>query len=855
FRVARAVGVEWEMELPFAALQQLCAPMLDRLERLPGPQRNALGVAFGLSPGATPDPFLVGLAALSLLSAVGDEQPLLCVVDDAQWLDRASAQALAFVARRLLAERVSLVIATRAPIEELRGLPELGVEGLRNADARTLLASVLRVPLTEAVRERILAESRGNPLALLELPRGLTTAELGSVFGASDAPALSGRIEESLRRRLGELPTDTQRLLLLAAAEPVGDPALLWRAAEQLGIGLQAAAAAESEELLQVAARVTFPHPSVRSAVYRAAAPHERRAVHRALAEATDPELDPDRRAWQRAQATLGPDEDVAFELERSAARAQARGGMAAAAAFLERATAFTLDPALRARRALAAAEAFHHAGLLGTALRLVATAESGPLDEFDRAQVDVLRAQVSFASNRGSDAPPLLLKAARRLEPQDTRLARDCYLDALAAGVFAGRLAKEGSVEEVAEAARAIYRSSRPSRPQDLLLDGLSLVIIEGHAAGATLLRQALAAFRGEDISMEEGLRWLWIACHAAGLLWDYDSWDALSARLVQLARDAGARSALPIGLSTRAGVHIFSGELNMAASLVEEVATVTQATRSSIAPYGALGLAAFRGLETEASELIEAGTREVLRRGEGEGLTFVQWATAVLFNGLGRYEDARAAAEQAGEDSRVVWFSTWGLVELIEAASRTEKIELASDALDRLAETTAASGTDWARGIENRSRALLSDGHAADTFYRQAIGALENTRLGVELARAHLLYGEWLRRERRRLDAREQLRDAHASFSEFGMQAFAERARVELEATGEHALKRTVDARDDLTPQEAQISRLAVDGATNQQIAAQLFISPRTVDYHLRKVFRKLGVKSRTQLARRLL
>ena len=855
FRVARAIGVEWEMELPYAGVQQLCAPMIDHLERLPTPQRDALGVAFGLSAGDTPDRFLVGLALLSLLSEAAEEQPLLCVVDDEQWLDRASAQALAFVARRLLAEPVALVFAAREPSEELAGLPELVVHGLRDGDARALLGSVLQGPLDERVRERLVAETHGNPLALLELPRALTPAELAGGFGLPVAWALSGRIEESFRRRLTGLPPDTRQLLLVAAAEPLGEPVLVWRAAERLGIGGWAVEAAEDEGLLEVGAEVIFRHPLVRSAVYRAASAPERRAAHRALAEATDPELDPDRRAWHRAQGTPGPDEDVASELERSAGRAQARGGLAAAAAFLERAAALTLEPARRSERALAAAQTQHRAGALDAALGLVASAESGPLDELQLIQVDVLRAQIAFAASRGNDAPPLLLKAAKRLEPLDLRLAREIYLDALAAAVFAGRLASGGGLLEVAQAVRAAQPSPQPPRAPDLLLDGLALLVTDGHLAGAPLLRRALSAFRKDEISREEGLRWLWVACQAAGLLWDYESWDVLSTRLVRLAREAGALSVLPIGLSTRAGVHLMAGDLGAAASMVEEVQAVTELTRSSIAPYGELALVAFRGREAEASELIEAATAEVVRRGEGEGLTFVQWATAVLANSLGRYSDALAAARQAAEDSHAVWFATWGLVELIEAASRSGQAEDAADALERLSETTAAGGTDWALGIETRSRALLSTGAAAESFYVQAIEALVRSPLRVEVARAHLMYGEWLRRERRRQDAREQLRRAHELFTAFGTEAFAERARVELEATGERARRRTAETRDELTPQEAQICRLAAEGATNREIAAQLFISASTVDYHLRKAFRKLGVKSRTQLARHLL
>jgi DNA-binding CsgD family transcriptional regulator len=853
FRVARADGVGWEMELPFATVQQLCAPMLDRLDRLPVRQRDALSVAFGVSAGEPPDRFLVGLALLSLFSEVAQDRPLLCVVDDAQWLDRASAQTLAFVARRLLAERVVLVFATREAGDELQGLPQLRVRGLGNRDARALLVSALGVPLDERVRDRIVAETRGNPLALLELPRELTAVELAGGFSVT--VPLPGRIEQSFQRRLEGLPVETQRLLLVAAAEPVGDPVLLWRAGDLLGLAPEAAVPAAEAELLDVAARVTFRHPLVRSAAYRAATPRERQAVHRALAEATNPEVDPDRRAWHRAHATLGPDEEVAWELERSAGRAQARGGFAAAAAFLERAAALTLEPRRRAERALAAAQAMHQAGGLDAALGLLGTAEAGPLDELERARVDVLRAQISFDSSRGSEAPPLLLKAAKRLEPLDARLARELYLDALAAAVFVGRLAKGGGVRELAEAVREAPPSPEPRSGPELLLEGFTALVTAGHSAGAPLLKSAVSAFRSDAVSTEQALRWLWVACTAAGLLWDYESWDALSERLVKLARDCGALTQLPIALSTRAGVHLLAGELTHAACLADEVSAVIESTASSIAPYAGLALVAFRGRQAEALELIEAGRGEVVSRGEGGGLTFVYWATALLHNGAGRYEDALAAAEQAGEDSNSAWFYSWGLVELVEAGARSGKTRRAADALAKLSEITLASGTDWALGIQARSQALLSDGEEADALYREALTRLGRTRVRADLARAYLLYGEWLRRERRRLDARERLRRAHAMFAEFGMGAFAERARVELEATGEHARERTVATLDELTPQEAQITRLAAEGATNQEIAARLFISASTVDYHLRKAFRKLGVRSRTQLARHVL
>ena len=844
-RVVRVAGVESEMELAFAALQQLCAPMLDQLAGLPDPQRAALGVAFGLSTGAAPDRFLVGLAVLSLLSEVAERQPLLCVVDDAQWLDRASALVLAFVARRLLAEPVALVFATHEPGEEFRGLPELLVEGLGDGAARELLASVIPGPLDERVRDRIVAEARGNPLALLELPRGAP-----GVPGVPGVPGSSVRIEDSFRGRVEVLPAATRRLMLVAAAEPAGEPALVWRAAERLGIGAEAAWPAADAGLLTIGERVLFRHPLVRSAVYRAASPAERRAAHQALAGATDPQADPDRRAWHRAQATPGPDEDVASELERSAGRAQARGGLAAAAAFLERSAALTLDPARRAERALAAAQATYQAGAFDAALGLLATAEAGPPDEFRRARADLLRGQIAFSSSRGSDAPPLLLKAARQFEPLDPQLARETYLDALAAAIFAGGLALGGGMREVAEAARMAPPPPGPTRPPDLLLDGLALLVTEGYPAGAPVLRRAVSALRGTDVSREEKLRRPWLACHAAGLVWDYASWDVLSDRQVRFARDAGVLITLPIAYNIRAGVHLFAGEFTEAASMIAQAESVTEATGSSIAQYGALAPAVFRGQEAHAAQLIQTATDDAGSRGEGAGLSFAQWAAAVLCNSLGRYEQALAAAQRASEDSPAVIFANWALVELVEAAVRSGVPERAAGALQRLCGIARACGTDWALGAEARSRALVSDGAAAENLYREAIDRFGRTRLRVDLARAHLVYGEWLRRQRRSRDARDQLGRAYETFDSIGAAAFADRARIELRAAGGHARQQTTETPETLTAQEALIARLAGDGASNPQIAAQLFISPATVAYHLRKVFTKLGISSRSQL-----
>jgi DNA-binding CsgD family transcriptional regulator len=845
FRVAWAIGVESEIELAFAALHQLCTPMTDRLERLPPPQQDALAVAFGLRTGEAPDRFLVGLAALNLLAETAAEQPLLCVIDDAQWLDRASAQALGFVARRLLAEPVALVVAAREPGQEFRGLPELAVGGLAVADARELLGRVIRGPLDDRVRDRIIAETRGNPLALLELPRGLTPEELTAGLLAP------GRIEDGFRRRYEALPADTQQLVLVAAAEPAGDPVLVWRAAGELGIGMEAAAAAETAGLVAIGQRVTFRHPLVRSAVYRAAAPAERRATHQALAEVTDPRADPDRRAWHRAQAAAGPDEEVAAELDRSAGRAQARGGLAAAAAFLQRSAALTLDPVRRAERVLAAAQARYQSGAFDAALGMVAAAEAGPLDALQRAQADLLRGQVAFASSRSGDAPLLLLKAARQFAELDVRLARETCLEALAAALFTD-VTVGANLRDVAAAALAAPSPLPSARAPDLLLDGMAVLATEGYRAGIPLLKQAVRAFREADVSTEEELRWLWLACHVAGLVWDYESMDLLSARQLALARAVGALTALPTALGTRAGVHLFAGDFADAASLAAEAALVTEAIGSSIAPFGALGLAAFRGRPAAAVELLKAVNVDEQHPAEGIGLIFVQWATAVLCNGLGRYEQALAAAQQASADSPARRFTGRALAEVVEAATRTGAADQAADALRRLAESTGASGTDWGLGVEARSRALVSEGETAEALYREAIDRLGRARLRMELGRAQLVYGEWLRRQRRIRDARDQLRRAHELFTEVGMEAFADRARLELRAAGVRTRSPQTGMHDTLTAQEALIARLAGAGASNPEIAAQLFISRATVAYHLRKVYTKLGVSSRTQLAR---
>ena len=855
FQHLRATGVESEIELAYAALLQLCAPLLSRVDELAEPQRDAISVAFGRSSGSAPNPFMVGLATTTLLADAAVERPILAVLDDAQWLDRASTQALAFVGRRIAETRVALLIATREPGRELAGLPELAVAPLDPRESRTLLESVLHAPIDDQILDRIALETGGNPLALLELPRGLTPNELAGGFALPAAVPLHSRIEGRFVARVARLPRDARRLLLVAAADTTGNAALLWRAATELGIPESAAAAAASSGLIAFDDGVTFRHPLVRSAVYRRASAEERVEVHRALANATDSEADPDRRAWHRAQATLLPDEEVAAELERSAERARARGGFAAAGAFLSRSASLSLDPTLRAQRALSAAEARQRAGDLRGAMAMLDAPELRPVGELQQARADVLRGRVSFAADRGREAPALFLDAARRLVLLDPQLAREVYLDALTAAVFSGRLAGRPDAREVATAALALPEPPPPRSAIDLLLEGLALLITKGPAAGTPRVRDALDAVSVTATPAPSDLRRLWLAGRTAGSIWDYERWDSLTARQVQVARESGALAELALALSTRVGVQLFRGSLREAEILVAEADSLGEASDPRIVPvYGHLSLAAFQGSRADVDRLVESSVRDFAVRGEGLGLTFTGWVRAVLANGMARYDEAFEAARFATVNPREPWFATLALVELVEAAARSGHAERAHQAFGRLRESTQASGTAWATGIEARSRALLSEGDEAEGLYRGAIEALEPTPLRVDLARTRLLFGEWLRRQGRRMDAREELRQAGAMFDEFGLGAFAERARVELEATGGRARKRAIETADQLTPQEAQVSRLASLGNTNREIAKQLFISPSTVEYHLRKVFRKLDVKTRTQLVRRL-
>ncbi len=858
-RVTRIAGVQSEMELAYAGLHQLCGRMLDHADAIPAPQRNVLHTAFGLAVGPPPEPFLIGLAVLSLLSEAARERPLICLIDDLQWLDQASAQAMGFTARRIAADPIGLVFGSRVPGSELAGLPELKVEGLRDDDARALLDSALAGPLDRQVRDLLVAETRGNPLALLELPRGLTPAELAGGFGLPGAESLTGRIESSFTRQLEGLPDPTRRLLQLAAADPSGNRSMIWRAAERLGIPIQAEAPAVAAGLVEFGAGVRFRHPLVRSAAYRSATLPERQELHAALAEVTDPLADPDRRAWHRAQASAGPDEEVATELERSAGRAQARGGLAASAAFAERAAALTPAPARRVRRLLVAARGKRAAGALDAALELLAEAQAGPLDALGTAEVEHLRGQITLERRRGLEAAQQLASAARQLEPLNVKLARQTHLEALGAAIWAGDLDRPGMILQTAEAARDAPSLPGPPRPVDVLLDAFAIRLTQGYKAAAPVMARALDMILNlAPVSGIEINDWLWLTgARAGGILalelWDADSLQALAARQVQTARTAGALVHLQFALNFLTTTHMLAGELDIAASLLAEERMIAEATGNPPVAYTAMTIAAWRGREREASELIGGARREASAGGMGRLVNFADQATAVLFNGLGRYDAAYEAASRAFERDQI-GCGPFIVAELAEAASRTGDIPAVTAALEWLAGQTRATTADWALGIQARIRALLGDGQDTEDWYRESIERLGHTRVRTELARTHLLYGEWLRREGRRADAREQLRTAQEMLDGMGLEAFAERARRELVATGETARKRSVESAAMLTAQEGLIARLAGDGRSNSEIGTQLFLSTRTVEWHLRKVFSKLGISSRRELDRTL-
>ncbi|HEX6021777.1 MAG TPA: AAA family ATPase, partial [Solirubrobacter sp.] len=762
-RIERITASQSEMELAYAGLQQLCGHMTSASAHLPGPQREALEAAFGLREASAPSPFLVGLAVLGVLTEVAGDRALLCIVDDAQWLDEASAHAIAFAARRLDAEGVAIVLAMRTVDDQFADLPRLAVEGLSDDDARELFRQAFPGAIDLRVRDQLIAEARGNPLALRELPRALSAAEIAGGFPLTSSVPLESRIEQSLIAQLEPLPEATRRLLLLAAADPTGDPGLLWRASAALGLGTENLDIAERADALVVGTRVGFRHPLVRSAVYRSASPEDRRRVHAALAEATSVERDPDRRAWHRASATLRPDEDVAADLERSAVRARTRGGAAAAAAFLERAAELSTAPNRRAQRLIAAAEAKHDAGAPAAALRLLDSARDQPLTALQEATIARLRARAAYALRRDRSATRLLLDAARGLEDLDPALARDTYVEALAAAVHGGRL---GDADVVADVAQAILRATaddESERPLDLLLRGQALLAAEGHAAALPTLSRALRAFTDQPPDAL-AMHWLWFASRTAIDLWDSAALRALADRQVELARAAGVLTVLPIALSMVMIKQTFDGRLDLAAAACDEIDAVQAVTRQPLPQYGRIFLAAYRGHVDEVERRAKLIRSDAHARGEGYALSIANFAEAIAYNGAGRYAEAVAAAREELPHTHELAYAARCLLELVEAAARTGERALAEEAFEHLASVTRPVGTNWALAMAAKAEAQVRDGDQAEALYREAIERFERERVPMLAARSRLLYGEMLRRERRRIDAREQLRAAHA-------------------------------------------------------------------------------------------
>ena len=848
-RTTEVEGIQAEMELPFAGIHRLCSPMLGGVEALAEPQQHAIRVALGVSSGNSPDRFLIAVAVLNLLSASAEERPLLCLVDDAQWLDAASVEILGFVARRLAAEPIAMIFALREPIatRALDGLPQLSLGGLDEPDARALLSRAVAGRLDDGVRDRIIAETAGNPLALMELSDSMSPSERAGGYAAPATSDVPSRLAARYLQRVAALPERTRRLMLLAAAEPLGDAMLLWRAAERLSTDPGALTPASEAGLLEIDDRVRFYHPLVRSAVYGAATPEELRRVHDALAEVSDPKLAADRRAWHRALAAAEPDEDVAADLEHSAGRAERRGGLAAAAAFLERATALTPDPALQAERALAAAAVSLQAGEFDAAQRLLAIAESGSLDGFGRARATLLRGHAALASRYGTEAAPLLLEAAKQLEPFDLSLARRAYLTAWHAAAAANYLGGTSVLLEVGRAVCALPPLPPDPHPLDLVIEGFAVLVTDGHADAMPILRRA--ANESLRLPVEDVVRW---GAHVGGVglaMWADDS-VAVFERQARIVRDAGALGELPIHLQALALDRSWRGDLAGAQRLAAEAESIATSTGNQVPPFALLRILSLQGREAEASRLIEAVIEEGTTQGQGNAVMTAFWGAAVLYNGLGRYEDAAAASREVVLKGIYPLLTMWALFELIEASLRVGDTRVASDALDELAATTQPAGSGFARGIEARCRALITDDDDAEASYHEAIEELDRAGIRTELARAQLVYGEWLRREGRLGEARERLRAAEKMFAQIGMMGFAERAQGELAAAGAKLRKRPVEVHEDLTPQEEQIARLARDGLTNTQIGTQLFLSSRTIEWHLHKVFSKLGIDSRTEL-----
>jgi DNA-binding CsgD family transcriptional regulator len=855
FRVVRVAGVESEQEFGYAGLHRLLVSFLPAMGGLPLRQRNALGCAFGLIDGVPADRFGVGLAALSLLADAGAGSPLLCVVDDAQWLDQESLEVLAMVGRRVHAERIALLFGTRDGADGrvlLEGIPDIRVSGLPEHDALELLGSSVDGPLDPQLARRIVTETQGSPMAIIELVGELTAAELSGAGLLPGPLPLSRRLEAHFLRQIRALPATTQNLLLVIAAEPSGDPRLITRAAARLGSPPAAAEPAQADGVIMMYPEARFRHPLIRSAVYGGASPAGRRRAHQVLAAEMDPQRDADRRAWHLAAAATGPDEAVAAQLDSAAGRAQARGGYSAAGALLARAAQLTQDEGRWAERVLAAAHAHLAAGAPARA-RLLLEQTTEISDPFQRARMRRLQGLIQYALGRAPGTPSILVGAARALQPFDVHLARVTMLEALEAARVTGRFTAAGeSDHDVGRAARAmpLPPGSQP-RVADLLLDGATALVLDGHAAAVPVLGRAIAGLLADQSDSADALLRLGIGCWAAGAVGDDTSLHELATRLERHAREKGALGALSTGLLFLAMSELLDGSLASVRGHFAERAEIMAAVGRP-SDVGELVVLAWQGRETEARAAAAAVTRYATEHRHGWMLAYADYALAVLELGLGNYRAALPSDPRNFRDNPFIGIV--GFPDLIEAAARCGERDVAAEATAEFAARALPNGTAIALGLLALSRALLADDTDAGELYQEAIEQLSHCRGNLRKARAHLLYGEWLRRQKRRIDARTQLHAAHEMFLRMGADAFAERARVELAATGERARKRRDETRGDLTPQEAQIALLASQGATNAEIAGRLFLSASTVDYHLRKIFRKLDVTSRRQLAQAL-
>jgi DNA-binding CsgD family transcriptional regulator len=859
-QIVAVTGVQSEIGMEFAALHQLLLPFPPTLDVLPSPQRDALRVAFGLEAGPPPDLFLVGLAVLTVLSHAVQEQPLLCVIDDAHWLDAESAQVLAFVARRLYADRVGMIIAVgeRGVTQQFDDLPSVEVGPLPDAEAAELLRSVAGAPLNEQLVSRILADTQRNPLALVELSAEFDVAQLAGLAALPEPLPLSDRLERRFLRQVRGLPADSRAFVLLAAADPAPERSRLWRAAVLAGIDPDAAAAdAESAGLLEFpGAWVRFRHPLIRSAVYHGATDGERRRAHLALADVSNSgsDLDEGRRAWHRAAATTVPDEDVATELDRAAARARGRGGYWAQVALLRRSVELTPDEGRRAQREVALAGAEFASGRPDTAHDLLDHAMPRLTDDMTRGQATQLTGIILYIQGKSAEAARVLAAAARAFGP-DAVAARSAILSALLAAQWAG----PEQTRTIAAAARSFPRpaGSAPT-VSDLLLDGFATRFTAGYAEAAGPLRAAIAALLADDLDPVTGLRYFELGAVAAGSLWDDQAFHDIAERWANTARTLGALTVLPLALAFQTMSAWLAGRFDDADARLAEMSEVIAASHSppmlGTDSRGQGILLAYRGRTDQARAAGAAQVRESTARGQRLPADQGRYIVAVADLCARDYNAAVAAALPVIEDDPAFIAET-ALPELVEAAVRSGNRETADRAFGTLSERALAAGTPWALGLRARCQALVDEDGNAEDAYTESIRQLQHSRAVVDLARTRLLYGQWLRRAKRRRDARHQLRTATDMFTAMGADAFAEQATTELRATGERARARIPETGLDLTPQEARVADLAAEGLSNNEIAAQLFISPATVAYHLRKIFTKLGLTSRHQLRRVLI